>query len=64
MTNVTHSHANKWMFSNTDFLKVRKAHTKKGTWNVRTLNQSGKLENLISEADNMNTDMLHAAATR
>ena len=35
-----------------------------GTWNVRTLNQLGKLENLRQEAESLNTDILGISETR
>ena len=35
-----------------------------GTWNVRTLNQLGKIENLVKEAKSLNTDVLGIAESR
>lgn len=34
-----------------------------GTWNVRTLNQEGKLENLIKEMSRLKIDILGVAET-
>ena len=45
-------------------LKIRKQHIRIGTWNVRTLHQSGKLENLILEAEALNVDILGITETR
>ena len=35
-----------------------------GTWNVRTLYQSGKLDNLIQELNHMKIDIMGIAETR
>ena len=34
-----------------------------GTWNVRTLNQDGKLENLLSEMSRLRVDILGVSET-
>ena len=38
-------------------LKTRKRILRMATWNVRTLYQSGKLDNLLQEMKNMNVDI-------
>ena len=45
-------------------LKVRSRFLKIGSWNVRTLNQDGKLENLTKEAESLKMDKLGLAETR
>ena len=45
-------------------LKMRTRCLNIGTWNVRSLNQDGKIENLIKEAKSLNTDILGLAETR
>ena len=49
--------------SESAFLKTRGRCLKIGTWNVRTLYQPGKLENVIQEMQNMNLDILGIAET-
>ena len=49
--------------SESAFLKTRGRCLKIGTWNVRTLYQPGKFENLIQEMQNMNLDILRIAET-
>ena len=39
-------------------LKSRKAATKIATWNVRTMFQIGKIDNVIQEMKSMNLDIL------
>ncbi|CAG5122788.1 unnamed protein product [Candidula unifasciata] len=46
------------------YLKSRKRCLRIGTWNVRTLYQVGKFDCLISEAKNMNLDILGVSETR
>lgn len=41
-----------------DYLKNGRKRLKTGTWNVRTLFERGKLENLTREAEEMNLDIL------
>ena len=50
--------------SESGFLKTRGRCLKIGTWNVRTLYQPGKVENLIQEMQNMNLDMMGIAETQ
>ena len=49
--------------SESAFLKTRGRCLKIGTWNVRTLYQPDKLENLIQEMQNMKLDILGIAET-
>ena len=44
-------------------LKTRDRCLKLGTWNVRTLYQAGKLDNLIQEMENMRLDILGISET-
>lgn len=46
------------------FLKTKKKLLKVGTWNVRTLYQAGKLDNVIKEMDHMKIDILGLCETR
>ena len=46
------------------FLKTGGGSLRIGTWNVRTLNQLGKIENLTKEAESLGTDILGIAETR
>ena len=43
---------------------TKKKPLKIATWNVRTLNQDGKLENVIQEMDRMNLNVLGLAEVR
>ena len=45
-------------------LKTRNHILKFGTWNVRTLSQEGKYENLVKEAKALNVDILGISETR
>ncbi|XP_068756565.1 craniofacial development protein 2-like [Montipora capricornis] len=45
-------------------LKTGKSRLRIGTWNVRTLNQLGKLENLKREAESLNADIIGISETR
>ena len=45
-------------------LKNRGQFLKIGTWNTRTLYQDGKIENLVKEARELNTDILGISETR
>ena len=45
-------------------LKTGKSGLRIGTWNVRTLNQLGKLENLKREAESLNADIIGISETR
>ena len=45
-------------------LKTGRGGLRVGTWNVRTLNQLGKTENLIKEAESLNADILGIAESR
>ena len=45
-------------------LKTGRGSLRLGTWNVRTLNQLGKLENLTKEACSLNIDILGLSETR
>ena len=45
-------------------LKTGQGSLRIGTWNVRTLNQLGKLENLLQEAKSLNVDILGLSETR
>ena len=47
----------------TALLTTRNRCLKLGTWNVRTLYQSGKLDNLIQEMESMRLDSLGIAVT-
>ena len=49
--------------SESAFLKTSGRCLKIGTWNVRTLYQPGKFQNLIQEMHNMNLDILGIAET-
>ena len=49
--------------SESAFLKTRGRYLKIATWNVRTLYQPGKFENLIHEMQNVNLDILGIAET-
>ena len=49
--------------SESAFLKIRDRCLKIGTWNVRTLYQPGKFENLIQEMQNVNLDIVGIAKT-
>ena len=49
--------------SESAFLKTRGRCLKIGTWNVRTLYQPGRFENLIQEMQNVNLDILGIAET-
>ena len=46
------------------YLKNGRSGLRVGTWNVRTLNQLGKIENLLKEAEDMKTDILGISETR
>ena len=46
------------------YLKSGKNGLKIGTWNVRTLNQFGKIENLKQEAEHLDIDILGISETR
>ena len=50
--------------SDENVLKTRKKLFKCGTWNVRTLYQSGKLENCVSEMERLDIDILGLAEVR
>ncbi len=45
-------------------MKTGRGGLRIGTWNVRTLNQLGKIENLVEEAKTLNTDILGIAESR
>ena len=45
------------------FLKTRDRCLQIGTWNVRTVYQPGKFENLIQEMQNINLDILRISET-
>ena len=45
-------------------LKTRGQLFKIGTWNVRTLNKDGKMENLIQEMNRLNVDIMGVGETR
>ena len=47
-----------------DHLKTRRKILKIGTWNVRTLAQPGKFENLVKEVERMNIDIMGICETR
>ena len=49
--------------SESAFLKTRGGCLNTGTWNVRTLYQPGKFENLIQVMQNVNLDILGIAET-
>ena len=44
-------------------MKLRNAPLRIGTWNVRTLAQKGKFDNLLLEMKSMNIDILGLAET-
>uniref|UniRef100_A0A0B7BR26 Endonuclease/exonuclease/phosphatase domain-containing protein n=4 Tax=Arion vulgaris TaxID=1028688 RepID=A0A0B7BR26_9EUPU len=46
------------------YMKTRKRHIRFATWNVRTLHQEGKLDNLILETTDMKVDIMGVAETR
>ena len=46
------------------YLKSGRSGLKIGTWNVRTLNQFGKIENLKQEAEHLDIDILGISETR
>ncbi|XP_068728637.1 craniofacial development protein 2-like [Montipora capricornis] len=50
--------------SDCPYLKTGKSGLRIGTWNVRTLNQLGKLENLKREAESLNADIIGISETR
>ena len=52
------------LVADTPSLKTRNASLVIGTWNVRTLLQAGKLDNLIQEMDEMGMDIIGIAETR
>ncbi|GFS21618.1 craniofacial development protein 2-like [Elysia marginata] len=45
-------------------MKTRKTRMRIGTWNVRTLYQSGKFDNLLIETESLKTDILGISETR
>ena len=49
--------------ADTPMLKTRNEFLKIGTWNVRTLFQAGKLDNLVQEFDSLKLDILGIAET-
>ena len=50
--------------SDSAVLKTRDKHLRIGTWNVRTLYQSGKLDNAIQEMEHMDLDVMGIAEAR
>jgi len=48
----------------TPYLKTRKVPLKIGTWNVRTLFQAGKFDNLLMEMEELNVDIMGVSETR
>ena len=61
---VTHSKPYGQRVADGDCLKTRNGLLKIGTWNVRTLFQSGKFANLCQEFDTMKVDIMGVAETR
>ena len=51
------------LIADTSTLKTRKETLNISTWNVRTLLESGKFDNLIKEFDDMNLDILGVSET-
>ena len=57
------SNLNRRIASDTAFLKTRGRTLSIATWNVRTLYQPGKIDNVIQEMAEMNIDILRFAET-